>query len=75
MRSSTEAPKGTTAPCSTAFARIGVLRLGKSEGNNVCRAVPRVCASRELGWPGVTRDWTTRKCPDVGSDAVGDEGR
>lgn len=66
---------GTTAPCNTAFARIGVLRLGKRVGSKVCRAVPRVCVSRELGKVGVMRDCTTRKCPDVGSDAVGDEGK
>ena len=66
---------GTTAPCSTALARIGVLRLGNNVGNNAFRAVPSVCVSRELGKMGVTSDCTTRKWPDVGSAAVGEEGR
>lgn len=66
---------GTVAPCKTAFARIGVLRLGNRVGNKECSAVPSVCDSRELGRLGVTRDWTTRRCPDVGSEAVGDDGR
>ena len=33
---------GTVAPCSTGFARIGVLRLGKSEGRIACNAMPMV---------------------------------
>ena len=75
MRSSTLALIGTTAPWRTALARIGVLRLGKSAGSKLCNIVPIVCGSREPCRLGVTSDCTTRRWPDVGSDAVGDEGR
>lgn len=37
------APIGTTAPCRTGFARIGVRRLGNRAGSRACRAMPRVC--------------------------------
>lgn len=66
---------GTTLPCSTGFASIGVLRLGKSAGSVVCSAVPRVCGSRVPDADGVTNACTTRKWPDVGSEAQGEEGR
>jgi len=75
IRSSTKAPIGTTAPCRTAFARIGVRRLGNNVGNSACRAVPSVCDSLEAGKVGVIRDCTTRRWPDVGSEAVGEDGR
>ena len=66
---------GTTIPCNTGFARIGVLLLGNSAGRTVCNAVPRVCGSRVPGVVGVISDCTTRRWLDVGSDADGAEGR
>lgn len=57
------------------FASIGVLRLGNNVGSKKCNTVPRVWGSRELDKFGVTNDWTTRRWPDVGSEAAGDEGR
>ena len=66
---------GTVAPCSTGFARIGVLRLGKSEGRMACNAMPMVWCSLLLDSSGVTSDWTTLRCPELGFDSEGDDGR
>ncbi len=52
--SSNSAPIGTTAPCRTGLARIGVRRLGNRAGSKACSAAPSVCE-------GVIGDWTTRR--------------
>ncbi len=75
IKSSTDAPIGTTAPCRTAFACMGVLLLGNSVGNSACNTVPKLCTSRDPVEVGATSDCTTLKWPDVGSAVVGEEGR
>lgn len=66
---------GTTTPCRTGRARIGVLRLGNKVGRRACIAVPSVCGSFVPCKKGEMSDWTTRKWPVDGSEADGEEGR
>ena len=54
---------------------MGIRRLGNNVGNSACSAAPMLWGSRVPANAGVTNDWTTRKWPDVGSDADGEDGK
>ncbi|KKK22568.1 hypothetical protein AOCH_004770 [Aspergillus ochraceoroseus] len=75
--SSTGADIGTAAPCSTGFARTGVLRLGNKFGRREWRAEPIVCVwvcvvvPATLPAPGrPAREDSSRDCPAARLDWV-----